>query len=635
MIEAISQFHFLRPLWLLALLPCLGLLWFFWKQQSTKGNWSRVIAPELLPWLLKGDSTKTTRWPLSLLLTGWVITCLAMAGPTWEKQPVPVSQNQNPLVVAVDLSYIMYTADLQPNRLTRTRFKLQDLFNERKDGLSAIVAYAGSAHTVAPLTDDSRTLNNLTRAMSPDIMPAQGNNPVQAIQSAMDLLAQGSNDKGMILLVTGSITQRQADDINGILKGTGIRLSILGVGTEQGAPIPLPDGGYLKDRQGTIVVPQLETEALQALATANGGQYRTMTVGNADLSVLLSAIDNPLLADSETISDREFDQWYDAGYWLVWLLLPLALFGFRRGWLMILTVTLLPFSQDSMALEWQDLWKTQDQQAQEALQAGDAAQAAAQFDDPAWKAEALFQAEQYDQSAEVLNTHPQTDHANNAYNQANALAKAGKLEDALKAYDNALLQQPDMEDAQFNRDLVEQKLKQQQEQEQQQSDNNPSQEQPQEQTKDQESQNPQSQGEQQNSQDNQNQQQPNSGQQSSENNSEEKPQSPTGDGDASENQQRNEESQQADNASEKEQETQQGEQQQAQNQPANEKPEATADQPSEQSSMDAVEEKPITPEQQAIESWLRTIPDDPGGLLRRKFMQQHMQKQRTREEGSW
>ncbi|WP_299733247.1 VWA domain-containing protein [uncultured Endozoicomonas sp.] len=631
MIEAISQFHFLRPLWLLALLPCLGLLWFFWKQQRTKGNWSRVIAPELLPWLLKGGSTKTTRWPLSLLLAGWVITCLAMAGPTWEKQPVPVSQNQNPLVVAVDLSYIMYTADLQPNRLTRTRFKLQDLFNERKDGLSAIVAYAGSAHTVAPLTDDSRTLNNLTRAMSPDIMPAQGNNPVQAIQSAMDLLAQGSNDKGTILLVTGSITQRQADGINGLLKGKGIRLSILGVGTEQGAPIPLPDGGYLKDRQRTIVVPQLETEALQALATANGGQYRTMTVDNADLSALLSAIDNPLLANSETISDREFDQWYDAGYWLVWLLLPLALFGFRRGWLMVLTVTLLPFSQDSMALEWQDLWKTQDQQAQEALQAGDAAQAAAQFDDPAWKAEALFQAEQYDQSAEVLNANPQTDHANNAYNQANALAKAGKLEDALKAYDNALLQQPDMEDAQFNRDLVEQMLKQQQEQQQQQSDNNPSKEQSQEQ----ESQNPQSQGEQQSSQDNQNQQQPNSGQQSSENNSEEQPQSPTSDGDASENQQRNEESQQADNASEKEQETQQGEQQQAQNQPANEKPEATADQPSEQSSMDAVEEKPMTPEQQAIESWLRTIPDDPGGLLRRKFMQQHMQKQRTREEGSW
>ncbi|WP_257284734.1 VWA domain-containing protein [Endozoicomonas sp. SESOKO1] len=638
----LHQFHFLRPLWLLMLLPCLTLIFLLWQQHRDRGSWSRVIAPALLPWLLAGEQQKQARWPLMLVFTGWVIASLALAGPAWQKQPVPISKNQQPWVVAVDLSYHMYAADLSPNRLTRVQFKLQDLFNQRREGLSALVAYAGSAHTVAPLTDDSRTLNNLTKALGPDIMPVQGNNPVAAVRLAKQLLSQGSRRSGNILLVTGSMTEAQAEQISGLLQGSGIRLSILGTGTEQGAPIPLPDGGYLKDRQGAIVVPQLEQSRLQPLARANGGRYQTMTVADEDLQALLPTNDINQLFSEQSSSDREFDQWYDAGYWLVWLLLPAALLGFRRGWLVLIMISLLPVTQDAMALGWNDLWQTRDQQGQKALQEGNPELAASLFDDPAWKAEALYQNQQFDESASTLSfpddqaMEPILD-----YNRGNALARAGKLQEAIDAYDLALSQQPDMEDARFNRDLVEQLLQQQSDQSQQNQANNREQNNSQQESGQGDDNQQQSRVD--NNQPGNNRDKPSpENDNAGENSSVQEPSSPQQPRDNSSVDQNQDQDQQQAQSEEKDsvspsQQSIQSEATRSQARKADDKaPETTASAFNEGLD-EELDEQPLSPEQQAIESWLRTIPDDPGGLLRRKFLQQQRasQQQNRTEEASW
>ncbi|WP_257297032.1 VWA domain-containing protein [Endozoicomonas sp. YOMI1] len=630
----IDQFHFLRPLWLMLLLPCITLVFLLWRQHRDRGNWSKVIAPALLPWLLAGEQQKPARWPLMLVLTGWVIASLALAGPAWQKQPVPISKHQQPWVVAVDLSYHMYAADLTPNRLTRVRFKLQDLFNQRSEGLSALVAYAGSAHTVAPLTDDSRTLNNLAKALGPDIMPVQGNNPIAAVRLAKQLLTRGSSESGDILLVTGAMTQAQAEQISSLLQNSGIRLSILGTGTEQGAPIPLPDGGYLKNQQGAIVVPQLEQSRLQSLARANGGRYQTMTVAATDLQALLPTDNINQLFSGQTSTDREFDQWYDAGYWLVWLLLPAALLGFRRGWLVLIMISLLPVPQDAMAFSWNDLWQTRDQQGQKALHEGNPELAASLFNDPAWKAEALFRNQQFDESASTLNSpDDQAIEPTSAYNRGNALAKAGRLQEAIDAYDQALSQQPDMEDARFNRHLVEQLLQQSDQSQQNQGNNS------QQNSTRQES----GQGE-----DNRQQSRSDNNQSSNNNRDEAFPKNDQ----AGENTKPQEPSsqQRPQNTSDQ---NQQQDQQQAQSEPSEEKADVSPSQQSAQAEKNKVDEKapettasapdegrdelPLSPEQQAIESWLRTIPDDPGGLLRRKFLHQQRswQQQNRTEEASW
>ena len=235
---------------------------------------------------------------------------------------------------------------------------------------------------------------------------------------------------------------------------------MLGVGTEQGAPIPLPEGGYLKNQQGTIVVPQLNRTELRDLAIDNGGQYQEMTVNESDLKALLPKAG---LNDDVLIVERDFDQWHDAGYWLLLLILPLALAGFRRGWLMaVMLCILLPATPEAQAFGWKDLWQTADQQGQKALQNNDAETAAGLFNNPQWKGEALFRSDKFEEAAKEF---AKVNTASSIYNKGNALAKAGKLQEALDTYDEALKQQPDFADAKTNRKLVEDLLKQQQQEE--------------------------------------------------------------------------------------------------------------------------------------------------------------------------
>ena len=616
MSEFFSHFHFLRPYWLLMIIPCLISLALLWRQNRGQGSWSRVIAPELLQHLLQGQNRQQVRWPLMLLATGWLLACIALAGPSWQKVPTPVSKSRQPLVVVTDLSYTMYASDMSPNRLARTRYKLLDLFRLRQDGLSALVAYAGDAHTVAPLTDDSRTLANLVPALSPKIMPEQGKNPVAGIELALQLLEQGAGESGDIVLITDAISESDSARIRSLLEGSNHQLSILGVGTESGAPIPIPGGGFIKDRSGAIVIPQLERQPLQRLTQILGGTYRDLAIDDSDLKAILPP---PGSNDETVLVERHFDQWHDAGYWLVLLLLPLALTGFRRGWLVLLFVGFTLPSPQAEAFEWRALWKNSNQRAMEALQDKDPKRAAGLFQDSDWKAEALYQSEQY---AEAAKAFAKDDSARGYYNQGNALAKAGKLDDAIKAYDKALTKQPGMEDAKFNRELLE-KLKQQQEQNQDQQNQSG---QDQQQNQDNQNQDKQSQNQQnEKSQNEQGQQGDKQSEQSSD--SDQSQSQSQGDREQSEQQKQPSASQQ-----EKEQK-QSEEQQQAAAGEEQQNPEGEQQQLS-QKPFEAMEQS--TPDQQAIENWLQTIPDDPGGLLRRKFLQQQQQReQQRRQEQAW
>ena len=641
MTEFISQFHFLRPMWLLMLVPCLLLLALVWHKQQESGNWSKVIAPELLSHLIKGEMTRQKRWPLALLATGWILACFALAGPSWQRITTPVSKSQQPLVVVTDLSYKQYAADLSPDRITRLRYKLLDLFRLRQDGLTAIVVFAGGAHAAAPLTDDTNTLSNLVPALSPDIMPEQGQNPLSGIEQAIKLLSQGASEAGDILLITDDIPKYQLVEIESLIKQSRHRLSILGIGSEQGAPIAIPGGGYLKDNQGSILVPRLNRVELQNLAQRVNGQYRDMSLDNSDLIALLP---KPDTSDTVIKVDRQFDQWHDAGYWLVLLLLPLALLSFRRGWLMLLFIamTALP-DQQAMAFEWSSLWKNSNQRGAEALNSNNPESAAQLFSNPDWKAEALYQSDQFEQAAGLFG---ESETARGYYNQGNALAKAGKLDDAIAAYDKALKQQSDMEDAKFNKDLLEQ-LKQQQEQQQQnqqdQNQQNQNQNQDQQSQDNQDSQqNQQDQNQDQQSQDNQDSQQNQQKQSSSGDNQQASQDESRQDQENQQQQQQQNQEQSQNSEQQQSQQAQQGEQDESEQQQDSTSQSQQQNDETDDQQQQAMMEQPAeelnaqTPDQQAVENWLNTIPDDPGGLLRRKFLHQQQQRQENRQqERAW
>ena len=595
MSEAIANFHFLRPQWLLLILPSLVFGVLLWRQRGREASWSRVIAPELLPHLMSSESIRRSRAGVPMLIAAWCLAALAAAGPSWKQLPQPVMQKQDALVLVLDLSYSMLATDLQPSRQDRVRRKILDLLRERREGLTALIAYAGDAHIVAPLTDDNPTIANLLPALNPGMMPLPGSNPVEAIDVALELLDSAGVRRGRIMLVSDGITERDAREIESRLAGQGRRLVIMGVGTEVGAPIALPGGGFLKDDQGEIVVPSLDEDTFEALARGVGGSYERMSVDDADLRRLLD--DTVLLGEEDTISlDRRADRWQDMAHWLVLPLLLVALGSFRRGWLYMLPFLLILPSEDSAAFEWRDLWLRKDQQGSRALAAGDADGAASLFRDPSWRGTAAYSGEDFELAVESFSSDTSAD---GWYNRGNALAGAGNYEDAIAAYEKSLELLPEQEDALRNIETL-RKLQDQQQQQQPQQGDSDQQAEPEQNDQGQDQQQQQG-GDQQQDQQSQQQSQQQSDQQSNQNSDQQN-------SEQQRNEQQNQQSSQGEQDQDQESESQGNEDQREDGGEGMPQPEIDTSAMQEDIERD-----------QAMRQWLRRVPDDPSGLLREKF----------------
>ena len=390
----LSQFHFCaRPhCWLM--LPALLLVALnHWRKRSA-GNWEKVINPQLLPFLMQGDSSKEQRG-IYWILTGWIIACLVLAGPTWQQLPQPVHKKDSALVLIMDLSPSMLAEDIKPSRLARARYKLIDILKNRGEGYSGLVVYSGEAFTLSPLTEDSNTIISLVPTLEPSLLPVPGSNLEEAVETALELAANGGYQQGDLLLITDGVASPAFSTVQSMIKKAGkFRLSILGVGTSEGAPIPSGYGGFIKDNNGAIVIPKLSPASPQMLALNNGGIYRTLSADDSDISALLDSTEE-LFPDASKELERDFDLWDDQGYWLVILLLPLLVASFRKGYVAVLLLAPILYSDPVSATGWKDLWQTPDQQAREALQAGDAKTAQGLFEDPQWRGSAAYRAGDY------------------------------------------------------------------------------------------------------------------------------------------------------------------------------------------------------------------------------------------------
>ena len=260
-----NEFHFLRPIWLWAILPLMAVVLLWARHRLSKGSWAEVCDAELLPYILEDSPGVRARWPLYLFALCGMVSIMALAGPTWERLPAPVFRNESALVIVLDLSRSMDVADIRPSRLQRARYKIIDILKQRKDGQTALVVYAEDAFTVTPLTDDTGTISSQLSSLSTSMMPVQGSRAKKALMRAEALLEQAGVRNGRILLVTDSVDSA-VRSVARDLKHKGYELLVLGVGTENGAPIPLSRGGFLKDSDGNIVLPKLRTGELEALA---------------------------------------------------------------------------------------------------------------------------------------------------------------------------------------------------------------------------------------------------------------------------------------------------------------------------------------------------------------------------------
>jgi Ca-activated chloride channel family protein len=580
--EFSTNFHFLRPLLLLALVPAVALVLLLRYLQGSQSNWHQAIDSSLLPYLLDKTATRQHSWPLYGLLLLWLLGILALAGPTWRQNPVPVQEREDAVVIVLDLSLSMYAEDLRPNRAIRAQRKIVDILNyRRQEGQTGLVVYAGDAHAVTPMTDDVETINNLVPSLLPEIMPVRGSKPLVGITLAMDLLANSGLTGGRILLLTDGIFQSDMAPITNQLAGSGHRLSVIGFGTDDGAPIPMGQEGYLRDANNAIVIPRLERTPLQQLAARNGGRYADAELTDTDIEYLL---DETLFPEDEALIqvDREYDTWNEAGPWLLLLALPLAALAFRRGWLLCFAFVfvMVPDREAYAAFEWRDLWQRKDQQGVEHFSGENYAEAASDFRDPSWRAAANYRSQNYEQVVQDLAL---LDDPESHYNRGNALAHLQQYEAALAAYERTLAQVPDHADAQHNKEIVEKLLEEQQQQEQEQQQQQEGEQQQQEQ--------------QQQEQQNQDQQQQS---------------------DQSQDQQQSE--QQEGEQDQQQQEEQQSQEQQEQS----EEQEGESEEPQDQQTPEGA--PPNTEEEQAMQQWLQRIPDDPGELLRNKFRYQTQQR---------
>lgn len=626
LLTALNDFHWLRPLWLLALVPALLLALLLWRQGHQARQWRQLIAPELLRHLVDPGNRQKRRSYLWGLLAAWLLGVLALAGPTWEKRPMPVHRAENALMIILDLSPSMLAEDLTPSRLVRARLKIADVLRERKEGFTGLIAYAGDAHVVSPLTDDTATIRSLLNALHPNIMPSPGSRPEAAIDMAQQLFEDAGITEGQILLLTDGVVEKAVDTMLDQLEDTDFRLSVLGVGTPEGAPIPDRRGGFVRNRQGEIVVAKLEQDRLERLAGRTGGRYERIDASADDVEWLLEP--PGFVKSEERELEREFDVWYDRGHWLALLLLPIVLFSFRRG-LLALVVALpllgLLTPQPAQAQDWLAPWLTPDQRGARALEQEQPEEAAERFEDPEWKGSALYRAEDYEAAAEAF---AQSDSARADYNRGNALARAGELEAALEAYESALEKSPQMSDAQANKEMVQRLLEQQKEQQEQQQNQNQDGEQQGDQSDQQQSQEGEdSEGE---GSEGQNQQdQPGEDSQGQDQEGESQS-SRSGEEDA---QGQSGEQQSSSAQGEGAQQGSEGQQQSSQSAGAQGEAQDGREEDAEAQAARLQEGDVSDEERQSMEQWLRRVPDDPGGLLRRKFEYQSQQRRLERLRG--
>lgn len=572
-------------------------------------NWEKIVEPHLLQFLATTPATqKTSLLPWIMCFTGTLLL-LALAGPVWEKVPQPLLQKSQARVLVLDLSFSMLATDIKPTRIDRARFKLEDLLKRFVEGDTALIAYAGEAFVISPLTHDPATIAALLPGLRPNIMPVPGSRAEHAFSLAANLLSRSKSGSGHIIWITDGI---EGQDFAALENTVGRnRLSILAVGTESGSPVALSEGGFLKDKNGAIVIPKLNSQPLEKLAGIKQGSFTVLSIDDRDVEGIIEAetTATDFIEDEQL---RSSDKWNEEGPWLLLLALPLAASLFRRGllfsWSLLVLFGISSLPNSAQAFGWDDLWLRTDQQAEKLFQEGAEKEAAQLFENPEWKGTAAYRTGDYEKAIKEFS---RKDGPLANFNRGNSLAFAGRLEEALAAYEKVLAENPKHEDAQFNHDLIEKILQEQQKKQQNKKADKGKENEQRKNKQDQQQDSSKADVEQ--------------NEKSSQQSSAEKQDS--GDPQSSTEEKNNDKKQSNEgekNLNDKTESTEakKNENEQEKNIASEDEQELTADERS---------------RQQTLEQWLRKIPDDPGRLLRNKMQREYQRrgKQQILDEQYW
>lgn len=420
--DALSLFHFLRPLWLLALPLVVVFWWYVHRSRKDPRHQWRGIAPHLAAALQVGKDQNTRFGPLEVISVIAALLCVAVAGPTWSRAPNPLVADTAPLVIALKVTDSMEQSDLAPSRLDRSKFKILDLIEARAGARTALVAYSGTAHRVAPLTEDPNILRPLLEGLTPEVMPVAGDAAGDALELAGSIL-QDAETAGAVLFVLDDMEPGQVAVFS------------------QPSEAPTPPVLFL------TALP--EGQSLPQLSSISNATTIAMSADNSDVATIERRVRSAYVA--ALAGDDRLD-WEDRGWLLAWPAALLTLLWFRRGWSLALSVTLalLVFASPSHAEGWRDWFWTPDQQGQRAYDNKDYAAAADLFEDPYLSAHALYKSGQY---AEAANQLAQLDTPEAAFAEGMARIRNREYRPAIAAFETALERRPGWPEAEHNLEL--------------------------------------------------------------------------------------------------------------------------------------------------------------------------------------
>ncbi len=436
-----SAFHFLRPafLWILIpilLLPLIGIL-----SARHEIRWKNIIAPHLRPFVIqKGNEQVKTLMNIVLFLS---LACgtLALSGPTWKKKEVPGQELENPLVIVLDLSQSMMATDLQPNRLERAKFKISDLLQFYPQARVALIAYAGTAHTIVPLTKDYKIIESHLEGLKPSIMPFPGSNTEAALVLA-DSLMSVTQAPGTVLIFTDDLEDKDVNFFQNFSKGENREIIIVPMNTQLGSEIPSWNGkGTLKDKNGNSIYSSLNEDILKKLSTLKNVSVGQITLDKSDMELVSKEIGKDLIFKDK--KEEKKDDWQDAGLVFVIPMILFLLLWFRKGWVIYL-LPLLLFSSCSHDKNFADLWYTKDYQGQRLMKRENYQEASKRFTDPMQKGVAAFKARNFEDAIEAFKLDTT---AHGAYNLGLAYLNNGDTAAAFQAFGYATEMDPELQTA--------------------------------------------------------------------------------------------------------------------------------------------------------------------------------------------
>lgn len=428
-----QDFHFLRPWWLLGLIIPAAVYVFTYKNSQIQSAWQKVCDKNLLDYLLiKNNGTKGYKASVSAALITLFLV-MALAGPTWLKKENPALSVENPVMILLNMSGEMWNKDVSPSRIERAKYVIKDLTKSLKNTESGLIVYSKEPFMITPLTEDTSLIDNIMSALQLDIMPQDGDRLDRAIELAVSRMQKTGLPHGNLIVITSNVGERFDAALTGASQAS--------------------DAGF---DVNIVNISKTTNDKLKMVADKGNGLYLNY---QQSLAPLIQKI-NDITAKEIKQSKNMQTVWEDMGWYLLWLPALLFLFSFRRGAFVIIWGCF--FNIYTAEASW---FLNDNQEALHDFEKQNYAEAAEKFTDTQWKGAAAYKNGDYEAAYE--NFLQKTD-ATALYNQGNALAKGGKIAEAIKKYEEALQKQPDFADAKFNLEYLKKQQQQKNQQNQQQ-----------------------------------------------------------------------------------------------------------------------------------------------------------------------